>query len=534
MVRPSLITALGLTVSLLVACGDDEPVGGGGTGNQGGTGATAPGGGGEGGSGAVAGNGGMAGAGGAFAGCQACVPPFDICVDEASCSAGCPAGRARCDAAAPTSDEGPWDICCAEDSQCCPGAINPYCAPANEPCGNVCADGTVCPSNEQCELDPPSGTYSCTTDCTDERSCGAECCPLGSQCENGTCPLPDLSIDTDYLIQSTEIVLRDFSAESCSLQEGCVGMAGERKLLRFSLRTPNTGDGDLFLGDPSGNTLFEYSTCHDHYHFTGYAEYRLIDSAGQVAATGHKQAFCLLDYDPLFDGAGPAKYTCQFQGIQKDWSDIYESTLPCQWVDITGVPGGDYQLEVRVNFDHILAETDFTNNDTVVPVTIPGDSCPNGCRAADAMCCAAGDPCGWGADGSCDCGGFYSWDAPDCSECLACETTTTCIGGCTLNAGMCCDATNPCNLDNNDVCDCEGAFGWDSADCLSCVSDDPECANVDTCPEGCSSAASQPQCCQVNDDVCGYANDGWCDCSGTTNWDSADCSNCLSNEPDCP
>lgn len=524
--RLQLVFGLGL--ALLAACGDDESAGG--SGNQGGAGASTSGGGGVGGAGAAGGNG---GSGGAFAGCDACVSPFDICVDEASCAAGCPAGRTRCDGATPI-DDGPWDICCSEGSQCCPGPSGGYCAPAGEACGNVCADGTVCPANEQCELDPPTGAYLCTTDCSDERSCGSECCPLGSQCVGGTCPLPDLSIDTPYLVNTTEIVLRNFSDQSCSLQEGCVAAPGERKLLRFSLRTPNTGEGDLFLGDPSANTLFEYSSCHDHFHFTGYAAYRLLNEAGEVAATGHKQAFCLLDYDPLSDGSGPAKYTCMFQGIQAGWSDIYESTLPCQWVDITDVPGGEYMLEVRVNFDHILMESDFTNNDTVVPVTIPGNTCPNGCRAADPTCCAEGDPCGWGADGSCDCGGFYSWDAPDCNECLTCDKTTTCVAGCTLNQGMCCDASNPCNLDGNDVCDCEGAFSWDEADCLSCISDDPACANVDTCPEGCSSAASQPQCCAVDDDVCGYANDGWCDCSGITNWDFADCANCLSNEPDCP
>lgn len=504
-------------VFLLAACGDDSSAGGNGAGPVGG--------------GPLAGQGPQGGE--SFAGCASCAQPSTICVDESSCASGCPSGREVCAGNDPMKDSDPWQICCETGASCCPGVGASYCSAPGEGCPNVCPDGSVCEGGDQCEADAETGVYACVSDCPSARDCGALCCSLGSKCEDGVCPLPDLSIDEDYLVNSAEVVQRTFVEGSCSLEEGCIDALGDRKLLRFSLRTPNTGGGDLFLGDPTGNDLFQYSPCHDHYHFKGYAEYRLLDENGNELALGHKQAFCLLDYDPLEGTATDPQYDCSYQGISKGWSDIYESSLPCQWVDITDVPAGNYQLHIRLNYEHTLAEESFDNNEAFIPIVVEPDSCPNGCRPDDAVCCGDVDTCGWAGDGSCDCGGQYEWDAGDCASCLSCDLVTTCSGGCTLNEGNCCTAANSCGLANNDVCDCEGAQAWDEADCTSCISSDPECANVDTCPNGCAAAAMQVGCCGATDD-CGYAGDGWCDCGGTTPWDFADCSNCLSNEPDCP
>lgn len=499
--------------AILVGCGDDTvPSGGGGNGG--------------------ASPGGHGGGGGTpFTMCSSCVAPDAICVDDARCAATCPTNRVACDGRDGTAAPNAWDICCASGEQCCPGMASSYCAPAGTPCPTLCPDGSTCPGGELCTPDPVDGTFSCVADCSTDLTCGDVCCALGSKCVDGQCPLPDISIDGEYLTNTLSVELVDFSDNSCSFQEGCIGATGQRKLLRFSLKTPNTGEGDLFLGDPFGNDLFEYSPCHDHYHFKGYAEYRLLDANDVEVAYGHKQAFCLLDYAPLSQGAPAAQYDCQFQGISAGWSDIYESNLPCQWVDVTDVAAGTYKLVVRLNYEHTLIESDYTNNEQTFNLEILPESCPQGCREVDPMCCAAGDPCGWGSDGSCDCGGFYDWDAQDCSYCLSCEPVTTCTGGCTLASDPCCDAANSCGLAGNDVCDCEGTQMWDEADCTSCISSDPECANVNTCPNGCSSFQSQPQCCGAGD-PCGYANDGWCDCSGQSDWDVADCTHCTT--PGCP
>ena len=64
------------------------------------------------------------------------------------------------------------------------------------------------------------------------------------------------------------------------------------------------------------------------------------------------------------------RFSCEVQGIQAGWSDIYSSGLPGQWVNITGVPPGSYVLEITLNPDGILPEADLTNNTTRVPVVI--------------------------------------------------------------------------------------------------------------------------------------------------------------------
>jgi hypothetical protein len=47
------------------------------------------------------------------------------------------------------------------------------------------------------------------------------------------------------------------------------------------------------------------------------------------------------------------------------------STLDCQWVDVTNVPAGNYFLEITVNPDQILLESNYGNNTSTIPVTLP-------------------------------------------------------------------------------------------------------------------------------------------------------------------
>jgi hypothetical protein len=161
-----------------------------------------------------------------------------------------------------------------------------------------------------------------------------------------------------------------FTDEDCEVQENLIA-AGEHRLLRFSTETRNLGGGDLKIGSPEGNPNFEFFACHYHYHFRGFASYTLKTKDGTIAGTGRKVSFCLEDVARWDPQASPrSRYSCEDQGIQVGWSDIYNSGLPGQWIDITGVPAGDYDLEVTVNPDGLLEEADDTNNTAVVPVTI--------------------------------------------------------------------------------------------------------------------------------------------------------------------
>jgi hypothetical protein len=219
-------------------------------------------------------------------------------------------------------------------------------------------------------------------------------------------PLPDLMAIPERTRDDMYFEEREFAPDSCALFEGCVGGPGLRRLLRFGVSTANVGNVDFEMGDPRETPeLFQFSPCHGHFHFNDYARYALKDADGNTIAPGHKQAFCLLD-SAIFVDWDPTvrqfpRYGCQFQGISRGWYDSYGSGLDCQWIDVTDVPPGDYELEVRINPERAIAELDYTNNDLRMTVTVPSFEMDVPCGPAD----DAGPDrmCGWriGAVGEC-------------------------------------------------------------------------------------------------------------------------------------
>ncbi|HXG48047.1 MAG TPA: lysyl oxidase family protein [Methylomirabilota bacterium] len=184
--------------------------------------------------------------------------------------------------------------------------------------------------------------------------------PVAGRAQTGPPPLPDLIIWNQSVAPVIEF--DTFLAESCEVVEGCA-VPGTRRLLRFNTETRNIGTGDLFLGDPKNSPLFRYASCHGHYHFNDFTEYRLRDSNGVVVALGGKAGFCLIDSFPIDPGANQQRrYNCDYQGIQAGWADVYSRDLACQWVDITGLPPGRYTLEMEVDPLNQIPESNETNN----------------------------------------------------------------------------------------------------------------------------------------------------------------------------
>src|SRR2546423_3020474 len=166
--------------------------------------------------------------------------------------------------------------------------------------------------------------------------------------------LPDLVMDPKRFVSQMEIVDRLFQASDCELVEGSVGGIGYRRLLRFDTVLINSGNGDLKVGDPADpanpfHSVFEFSPCHQHFHITGFSNYQLLNLDGTVAAQGHKQAFCLEDLLKYTNDRKSNGYTRGDQGITSGWADWYFKQLSGQWIDITGVPEGDYIVSVEIN-----------------------------------------------------------------------------------------------------------------------------------------------------------------------------------------
>ncbi|MDZ4686264.1 MAG: lysyl oxidase family protein [Planctomycetaceae bacterium] len=178
-----------------------------------------------------------------------------------------------------------------------------------------------------------------------------------------------------------------------------------RVLLRLTTAIPNQGAGPMELvgGEthPDGTQdvyqriynddgtyadvlagVFVHHPEHNHIHFEGYAVYRLRavtdeGGVGDVVAEGDKVSFCLIDvlvYDRRLPGfPRTAQYrTCNAtrQGVSVGWADVYEKSLPDQWIDVTDVPNGQYWLEVEVDPENRLLESDETNNVTRISIVL--------------------------------------------------------------------------------------------------------------------------------------------------------------------
>jgi hypothetical protein len=193
----------------------------------------------------------------------------------------------------------------------------------------------------------------------------------------------DFLIDANALQTSVLVSDRGFNASDCAVVEGTIAGPGVHRLVRFDTRIVNMGELDLHIGDPA-NPLppldpadFEFHLCHGHRHMHGYAAYELRTLDGFVAATGQKQGFCLLDSERVLATAADRRFTCIDQGLTSGWADLYARTVDGQWVDVTGVPEGDYLLVVTINAEGTLPEAvDYHPNTASAPVHLPDPAVP--------------------------------------------------------------------------------------------------------------------------------------------------------------
>ncbi len=186
---------------------------------------------------------------------------------------------------------------------------------------------------------------------------------------------PDLIIDRPRMEGDWTVGWRYIPPGDCTVEEGCVLAPGMRKLLIFSIQTANISQGELLLGDPTKSPFFAYSSCHGHYHLLEFSDYSITArGGGSSLVTSRKQDWCLIEVEQyLFEPWVPQTgfHDCDNQGILGGWSDIYASGLDCQWLDVTDLPAGDYDLTAIVNSGRRIHESDYTNDSATIPVTIP-------------------------------------------------------------------------------------------------------------------------------------------------------------------
>jgi hypothetical protein len=263
---------------------------------------------------------------------------------------------------------------------------------------SILADATTCPAYCSAQGDPST---TCVSDCTTgNRTLNASDALTDDQVLAGiqsgvitlsqnlsftglgpvlsTGPGPDLTVDGDAAQNTAHVDQESFAASSCEVAEACVRAPGLRTVMRFDGTIQNVGAADLVIGSPANSGLFTTSSCHNVALLKNIMLYELIDPAsGQVVSAdnqqivGRKQGFCMMDITQINATAPQGQYNCDNQGITRGWADVYDSALDCQFLDITGVPAGDYQLRLTVNPDGLFQESNTSNNTVQVPVTIP-------------------------------------------------------------------------------------------------------------------------------------------------------------------
>ncbi|HEY6564388.1 MAG TPA: lysyl oxidase family protein, partial [Pirellulaceae bacterium] len=124
------------------------------------------------------------------------------------------------------------------------------------------------------------------------------------------------------------------------------------------------------------------------FHYDGYAYYKLRHNTGGVPGAyvtrndgtnviGEKVGFCLINVTssftmengqsstslPGYNDAGQPSTGCGLlQGIHVGKADVYSSSLSGQWLDVTGVPNGQYFLEMTMDGEGAVLESNDANN----------------------------------------------------------------------------------------------------------------------------------------------------------------------------
>jgi hypothetical protein len=159
-------------------------------------------------------------------------------------------------------------------------------------------------------------------------------------------------------------------------------------------------DGNTRTVPDVGRLRYVYSEDHDHWHYLGFDHYELRRAGNyKLVAPDQKTGFCLGDrYDTDTRSQLPGEPAQAFytgycgrthtellslvEGISVGYGDVYYANLEGQFVDVTGVPAGQYYLVHRVNADRKLVESDYSNDAASLLVEL---SWPGGTSAAPSV-----------------------------------------------------------------------------------------------------------------------------------------------------
>ena len=129
---------------------------------------------------------------------------------------------------------------------------------------------------------------------------------------------------------------------------------------------------------PVGTMEWDQRDGHEHWHFTDFATYRLMDKHKKLVVRSQKEAFCLANTDAvdytvpdanwkpdntdLHSACGERRSIAVREVLEAGSGDTYEQSLPGQSFDLKGLKNGTYYIEVRANPEKKLSEASTSNN----------------------------------------------------------------------------------------------------------------------------------------------------------------------------
>ena len=260
------------------------------------------------------------------------------------------------------------------------------------------------------------------TDSTSERAASADDCVHILNQVPANAALPDLRIQD--LTHCTSRDMQDTHG-TCFLIDPAAPYNSDypalegKKLLKFGVVTINAGAGaSEIIADRSAADSTDWSAYqsfydaqgkrlgsvvdpnvqyyfagdgHNHWHVRDFDQYSLLDADGTTVARAEKHGYCMWDNNgPLRQGTGvPTEpvYTADtscgkglpnaltiIHGLSQGWGDTYFSYLPDQALDITGLPDGEYTVEVHADVAGAVTESNDNNNTARVKVKIAGNN----------------------------------------------------------------------------------------------------------------------------------------------------------------
>ena len=204
----------------------------------------------------------------------------------------------------------------------------------------------------------------------------------------------------------------------CQPSEVAGDTPAPRRCLRFETHAANAGTGPLELhnrADEAATTrrvvqrvynsdgtyrdstagTYVFHAAHAHFHYDAFAvaslwradsRWRRLDRA--PVREGRKAGFCLQDVY-AFRAAGEPAYrestSCypttvtpdrglaQVSGVSPGWVDVYDMSLPHQYIEVSGVPDGPYLLRIELDPDHRLRERTTKDNAVWQRIRLCGD-----------------------------------------------------------------------------------------------------------------------------------------------------------------